>query len=318
MSTIRVGIATMIGCIAAVVSSAASAQGIGIELCMNLVNREPKVMPATERIFYGKDLTNFGDLRIPKGSGPFPVAIVVHGGAWASAVALHYTSALAAALTCAGFATWNYEYRRIGGGGGWPQTYQDVGAGADFIREIAKRYPLDLNNVVATGHSAGGHFALWLAARKKLAPGAALYVESAVPVKGVVSLSGPGDIKRFIEMIPRYANVLNQLHGGGSPEAIAKNMKEGSPAELLPIGVPQIFITGDKDGAVPIQEAREYSVKAQSAGDKVEVISVPGLHFESVDPGDPIAGPQILNAMLKLSGKAGDVAACVAESNARR
>ena len=98
---------------------------------MNLVIREPKVMPATERIFYGKDLTQFGDLRIPNGSGPFPVAIIVHGGAWGSAVALHYTSALAAALTCAGFATWNYEYRRIGGGGGWPQTYHDVGNGAD-------------------------------------------------------------------------------------------------------------------------------------------------------------------------------------------
>jgi hypothetical protein len=95
-------------------------------------------------------------------------------------------------------------------------------------------------------------------------------------------------------------------------------MKEGSPAELLPLGVPQIFITGDKDPAVPIQEAKEYSVKASSAGDKVEVISVPGLHFESVDPGNAISGPEILNAMLKLAGMKADVAACVAESNAKR
>ena len=124
-----------------------------------------------------------------------------------------------------------------------------------------------------------------------------------MPVKGVVSLSGPGDIKRFLELIPRFADVLNQVHGGGSPENIAKNMKEGSPVELLPLGVPQIFITGDKDPAVPIQEAREYSVKANAAGDKVEVIPVPGLHFEnSVDPGNAIAGPEILDAMLKLAG----------------
>ncbi len=308
----------LIGGLVAVMSPEAEAQGIGIDLYQNLINREPKVMPATERIFYGKELPQFGDLRIPKGSGPFPVAIVVHGGAWGSAVSLHYTSALAAALTCAGFATWNFEYRRMGGGGGWPQTFQDVGAGADFIRELAKRYPLDLSNVVSTGHSSGGHMALWLAARRKLAPGAQLYVEAAIPVKGVVSLSGPGDIKRFQEMIPRFADVLNQLHGGGSPENVAKNMKEGSPAELLPLGVPQIFITGDKDPAVPIQEARDYSVKASSAGDKVEVISVPGLHFESVDPGNAVSGPEILNAVLKLAGMKADVAACVAESNAKR
>ena len=85
--------AALIGGLAAASPDDASAQGIGIDLYMNLVNREPKVMPATERIFYGKDLTQFGDLRIPKGAGPFPVAIVVHGGAWGSAVALHYTVA---------------------------------------------------------------------------------------------------------------------------------------------------------------------------------------------------------------------------------
>jgi acetyl esterase/lipase len=313
------GIATLslIACLTATASQLASAQGIGADLYMNLVIREPKVMPATERIFYGKDLTQFGDLRIPKGSGPFPVAIIVHGGAWGSAVALHYTSALAAALTCAGFATWNYEYRRIGGGGGWPQTYHDVGNGADFIRELAKRYPLDLNNVVTTGHSSGGHFALWLAARKRLAPSATLFVETAVPVKGVLSLSGPGDLKRFMEMVPRFSDVLNQVHGG-SPENVAKNIMEGSPAELLPLKVPLIFITGDKDPAVPIQEAHEFSVKAKAAGDNVEVISVPGLHFESTDPGNAVSGPEILKAVLKLGGTKADIAACVAESNAAR
>lgn len=310
-------VAALIGSIA-VFSAEASAQGIGAELYQNLVTREPKVMPATERVFYGKELVQFGDLRVPKGTGPFPVAIVVHGGAWGSAVPLHYTSALAAALTCAGFATWNYEYRRIGGGGGWPQTYQDVGAGADYVRELAKRYPLDLTNVVTTGHSSGGHFALWLAGRAKLKPGSPLHSEAAIPVKGVVSLAGPGDLKRFLELIPRFAEPLNAVHGG-TPENVAKNIKEGSPVELLPLGVPQIFITGDKDPAVPILEAKEYSAKAIAAGDKVDVIAVPGLHFESVDPGDPVAGPAILNAMLKLAGRtSGELAACVAESNSKR
>jgi acetyl esterase/lipase len=134
----------------------------------DLVMQEPHVAQADHRIYYGTNLVQFGDLRLPKGPGPHPVAIVIHGGAWGSAVALHYTSVLSAALTCAGVATWNIEYRRIGGGGGWPTTFQDVAAAADFLRVLATHFPLDLNRVVATGHSAGGHLSLWLAARHRL------------------------------------------------------------------------------------------------------------------------------------------------------
>ena len=111
----------------------------------HLVMREPLETRA-QRFYYGSQLPQFGDLRLPKGRGPHPVAIVIHGGAWGSAVSLHYTASLSAALTCAGVATWNIEYRRLGGGGGWPQTFQDVGAAADFLRDLATRFPLDLSS----------------------------------------------------------------------------------------------------------------------------------------------------------------------------
>ncbi len=125
--------------------------------------------PVDHRLSYGTDEFQFGDLRLPKGAGPHPVAIVIHGGCWMSEYGLSYMGHLSAALTEAGVATWCVEYRRVGNqGGGWPGTFEDVARAADHLRKIAKTYPLDLNQVIAVGHSAGGHLALWLAARKLL------------------------------------------------------------------------------------------------------------------------------------------------------
>jgi len=267
----------------------------------HLVMRELLEAPA-QRYYYGSQLPQFGDLRLPKGRGPYPVAIVIHGGAWGSSVSLHYIASLSAALTCAGVATWNIEYRRLGGGGGWPQTFQDVAAAADFLRDLATRFPLDLTRVVATGHSAGGHLAPWLAARRNLRPGDTLYVPDPLPIRGVVPLAGPADLARFIQAVPRFESAVKQLLGGGSDAEIAQHMKEGSPAELLPLRVPQIFINGDHDPSVPIEVVQEYAAKARAKGDSVQVIPVAGGHFESVDPALQPAGRLILESVLSLLG----------------
>jgi acetyl esterase/lipase len=267
----------------------------------HMVMREPFETPA-QRFYYGSQLPQFGDLRLPKGRGPHPVAVVIHGGAWGSSVSLHYTASLSAALTCAGVATWNIEYRRLGGGGGWPQTFQDVGAAADFLRDLATRFPLDLSRVVATGHSAGGHLSPWLAARHRLRPGDELYVPNPLPLRGVVPLAGPADLANFIVAVPRFESAVKQLLGGGSDADIARHMKEGSPKELLPLGVPQIFINGDHDPSVPIQVVRDYASLARAAGDSVQVISVAGGHFESPDPALQPAGRLIRESVLSLLG----------------
>jgi pimeloyl-ACP methyl ester carboxylesterase len=79
-------------------------------------------------------------------------------------------------------------------------------------------------------------------------------------------------------------------------------MKEGSPKELLPLGVPQIFINGDHDPSVPIQVVRDYASLARAAGDSVQVISVAGGHFESPDPALQPAGRLIRESVLSLLG----------------
>lgn len=76
---------------------------------------------------YGSDSFQVGELRLPKGKGPFPVVEVIHGGCWTKGFATRRnTAALATALTTMGYATWNIEYRQVGDqGGGWPGTFRD-------------------------------------------------------------------------------------------------------------------------------------------------------------------------------------------------
>src|SRR5258706_12694550 len=114
--------------------------------------------PANQRIAYGTDPLQFGDLRVPTGKGPFPVVIVIHGGCWGDLADASIMANFSSTLTSKGVATWNLEYRRVeNAGGGWPGTFQDVAAGIDSLRTVAKSSPLDLQRVVAVGHSSGGH-----------------------------------------------------------------------------------------------------------------------------------------------------------------
>src|ERR1700722_16963444 len=131
--------------------------------------------PATQRIVYDPSTeTSFGDLRIPEGTPPpggWPVVVYLHGGAWTVDVSSDYVARFVEKLSAEGVAVWDLEFRRIGNaGGGWPNTFLDVAKGTDYLRKIADTYQLNLNSIVAMGHSSGGHLALWLAARRKLPP----------------------------------------------------------------------------------------------------------------------------------------------------
>src|SRR5215475_14568454 len=102
--------------------------------------------PVDHRLSYGPNEFQFGDLRLPKGAGPHPVAIVIHGGCWMSEYGLTYMGHLSATLTEDGVATWSVEYRRVGNqGGGWPGTFEDVSLAADHLRKISNQYHLDLD-----------------------------------------------------------------------------------------------------------------------------------------------------------------------------
>jgi acetyl esterase/lipase len=262
--------------------------------------------PADVRTAYGTaDPMQFGDLRVPPGAGPFPVAIVIHGGCWVSTFAtLQSTAALADALRDAGVATWNIEYRQLDlPGGGWPGTFQDVAAAADHLPKLATEHHLDLSRVVAVGHSAGAHLALWLAARARLPAGSPLHADSPLPLTAAVALGGPGDLRDFVTYDAQICGspVIAPLMGG-TPDAVPDRYAQGSPVELLPLGIRQVLIVGAEDGVMPARSRDAYLAAATQAGDQVEAVVVPDAsHFEVIAP-TTTAWPIIRDKILDLLG----------------
>ena len=259
--------------------------------------------PADHRIAYGRDPSQFADLRVPSTRGLHPVAILIHGGCWkADYATLRDMAPIADALKTEGIATWNLEYRRLPQpGSGWPGTYDDVGRGVDYLRHIAQQYQLDLDHVVVVGHSAGGHLAMWVAARKRLSPRSVLYAAEPLLVRGVVDLAGPGDMETEIavEMAACQSRVVEQLLGG-SPGNVPERYVQVSASKMLPLGVPQVLVWGDHDNLRPMWLGEKYAKAASAAGDSVNLVILPGLgHFEVASPYSP-AWPKVRNAIKSL------------------
>jgi acetyl esterase/lipase len=266
------------------------------------------VPPGARRISYGSDPLQFGELRVPSTSGPHPVAIVIHGGCWLATfpnrddreVAIDNMRPVASALTDAGIATWNIEYRRLGNpGGGWPGTFQDVAHAADFVRTLAKGHGLDLGRVVTIGHSAGGHLAMWLAGRSQLGTASDLYVADPLRLRGVVDLDGPPDLKATMAVQQPICGrpVIDELIGG-SPADRSARFHDGSPIELIPFGVRQEFFAGRMFAS----QAAPYEAAARRAGDAVQTtVLADAGHFVFIDPQSDV-WPRVLASVRRLLG----------------
>lgn len=236
---------------------------------------------------YGAAPVQVGELRVPtSGKGPFPVAIVIHGGCWTKGFAqMRNTSALADALTRDGIATWNIDYRQIGEpGAGWPGTFQDWGAAADHLRSLSARYPLDLKRVITVGHSAGAPAALWLAARRKLPTSSPVRGKDPLPIRAAVAIDGPGDLAPFIgadAQICGKAVIVPFL--GATPTAEPARYQQASPYAQLPLGVPQYLVSSSP--VLPADVAQAYRSGAVKAGDSVKIIFPKnGGHFDIIAP----------------------------------
>ncbi len=265
--------------------SATPAASRGKTLSWSELSQMPLPKPG-ERITYGERPQQFGELRVPKGKGPFPVVVLIHGGCWLSDFDYVYITRLAAWLTDRGVATWTIEFRRIGDqGGGWPGTFLDVAHAADFVRQIARTHPLDPKRVHAAGHSAGGHLALWLATRAKLPEDSEIFMKDPMAIRGVLGLAAIADLAQYrVGPAGSCHSAVDQLLGG-APGKFPKRYAETSPRQRLPLGVPQIFLQGDRDPIVDPSSVKDYAATAKKAGDRVTVLPLPGAgHFEASVP----------------------------------
>jgi acetyl esterase/lipase len=243
--------------------------------------------PAPDRISYGPAPSQFGDLWLPQASGKVPIIVLIHGGCWQRAYGLDLMSPLAADLRAQGVAVWNIEYRRLGeSGGGYPGTFSDVGAAVDALRGMPPLHALDLTRIIAIGHSAGGHLALWAAARPRLPADSRLRVADPLAIAGAITLAGINDLAAYRASGPACggARTIDALVGA-SGRGAANVFADTSPRALLPLGVPQLIVSGGGDGIVPATFGHDYAAAAVAAGDRTIEITLPGAdHFALIDP----------------------------------
>jgi acetyl esterase/lipase len=272
--------------------------------------------PAADvRIAYGRDPMQFVDLRVPinlalhpnhratttkvipsepevasrerrrvEGSAFPPLAICLHGGFWRAKYDLAHAGHFCAALTHAGIATLNIEYRRVGNAGGaWPGSFEDVSSAFQAISAMAKKYRLDLSRTIVIGHSAGGQLALALAAQQ-------------LSIRGVVALAPVSDLRRAYDLHLSDDAVVEFV--GGTPSEVPQRFAEASPFDL-PVAVPQVILHGTRDDTVPIEMSRSYVEAKRNRGEDVRLIELDCGHFELIDPSSN-AWPMVERAVFDL------------------
>lgn len=205
--------------------------------------------PVDERVDYGDDPAQYGWLKMPASAGAkVPLVVLIHGGFWSEPWDYTLMAPFEDAFAAEGFATWNIEFRRLGGRGGWPATGDDVVAALDHIDAIAERLPIDRSRIALVGHSSGGHLALW-----------AVDKSNTVTVRGAVGLAAVTDLEntvqaqaflggvvadvpdRFAAAAPILDPALVRLVHGGDDRIVPVEMTDNAVAA----GVDRQVVAGD-------------------------------------------------------------------------
>lgn len=260
--------------------------------------------PVADKSFiYGSDPYQVVDLWLPRGDGPHPVVLLVHGGCWTTKIAdrtlMNY---LAGDLRTRGYAVWNIDYRGVDRpGGGYPGTFLDAGAAADALRGAAAAHRLDLKRIVAVGHSAGGHLALWLAARPRLPANSPLRSADPLRIPAVISLGGLPDLEEAATPPGSGCGteVIAKLVGSGRADIYA----DTSLPRLAPIEIDQMLVNGTDDRIIPTVYASSYAGKMRGKGDPVSIDMIPATgHVELVAPSSK-AWSRTLELIFKTIGR---------------
>jgi acetyl esterase/lipase len=221
-----------------------------------------------------------------------PLVVVLHGGAWRAAYDRRHLSPFAGFLARRGFAVASVEYRRGSAvpaegdpvAGRWPETFDDVAAALDALPALVRADPVqaDPRRMVLTGHSAGGHLALWAAARHLLPADAPWRVDRPAPLRGVVALAPIADFE-VAGKLDVCSGAARQLLGG--EEKFAERRPYADPSLLLPTGIATTLVQGRTDLVVPQAVAESYADAAAKAGEVVGLTLLEDVgHFPLIDP----------------------------------
>lgn len=244
----------------------------------------PAPLPLSRSVRYGAHPSQVANLHLPSGGeDPWPCVVLLHGGFWRSGWDRTLMTPLAHDLARRGLAAWNVEFRGTGAdGGGWPTTLLDVAAAVDHLAELEA---VDVGRVATCGHSAGGHLALWAAARHRL-PGRSPLASPAVRPSAAVSLAGVCDLVQGARdrLDDGAVQALLEAEPDDEPDRYALT----SPVALAPLGARLLVVHGDRDEIVPGAQSGSFAERAARGGDDVELRLLPQVdHFQVIDAEHP-------------------------------
>ena len=233
--------------------------------------REPPPQPSgTTRLRYGYDYQQYLDLRRPRGEVHGTV-VLFHGGYWQYPHGADLMENLAMTFGRLGYATANVEYRRVGSGGGFPTTFEDVAAAVDRLADE------EVGDLVAVGHSAGGHLAAWAASRNERTPGG----PPDRSLRTAISLSGVLDLTEAAGTAGPSGPTIELM--GGAPEEVPERYQLGDPARLIPT-CPVFACHATGDMVVPVEQSQGYVDAVRAADGQASYVSLPGDHLSIIDP----------------------------------
>lgn len=235
----------------------------------------------TDVLRYANHSRGFAELRMPEGAGPFPLAVIFHGGCWKTGIAnTAYMGPLATRWQQQGVATLNVDYREVGDGGGWPASFEDWQAAADLIERVAARYPIDRAAITLVGHSAGALPALWLVSPQDA--GSPVGERDALDARAAIVLDGPGELaaeQPAFDALCEFSAV-EPFMGGLPADRPARYAAIAPRPALQEVLFVQAVLPSPPDAAL---------ASIRSGGARVSVRSNAGAsHFSILTPGDPV------------------------------
>lgn len=214
------------------------------------------------------DVTLTLDAHVPDGPGPFPTAILVHGGGFTKGDKTSFIKPLFQPLSDAGYTWFTINYR-LAPGHRWPACLEDVETAIRWVRAHAAEYKVDVNRIALIGESAGGHLVSMAGTRS----------QGDTLVAAVVPFYAPHDLFLRAQQRKDVGEGLAGLFGISREVNIAslQVLKEGSPFHKLKTGLPPyLLIHGDKDDKVPYEQSVLFQEASRKLGNVCELITIPG------------------------------------------
>ncbi|MFE0750994.1 alpha/beta hydrolase family protein [Gordonia sp. NPDC058843] len=243
---------------------------------------------------------NWAELYLPAGEqrvDTIPLVVLVHGGAWQSALGADIFEPLARDLAGRGMAVYNVEYRRVGSGGGWPTTFRDVASALDHVVVVDRRHPqIDTDDELIVGHSAGAQLAVWGGTRHKLEDDEVGARPLFRPTR-VVSLAGPLDMT--------YAathgddRIVTAL--GGTPSQVPQRYMMVDPIQNIDPDTPVVAVHGTADRMVSPANSQRYVDAVVKQGGDAEAVLIRGGSHGSVVTSDAPEYPRVLDIITGAS-----------------